>query len=127
MFRQVAAVLLLLLMIVIVPACGGNSGGTTAESQARSSPPGTATLSWTPVTTDTSGAALTNLAGYKIHYGTSAQAMYTVDVLENPSKTTYVVQGLSSGTWYFAVSAYTTSDTEGALSNVASKTINQPP
>jgi hypothetical protein len=84
---------------------------------------GTATLSWTPVKTDTSGKALKNIAGYKIHYGTSSKAMNTVVVLNDPKQTTYVVKDLHAGTWYFAVSAYTTSGAEGALSEVASKRI----
>jgi len=35
----------------------------------------------------------------------------------------YVLSNLASGTWYFAVSAYTSSGTSSALSTVASKTI----
>ena len=86
-------------------------------------PLGTATLSWTGVKTDTHGKPLKNLAGYKIHYGTSAKAMNTAVVLKNPKQTTYVIKGLHRGTWYFTVNAYTTSGAEGVLSNVASKTI----
>lgn len=85
---------------------------------------GTAILRWDAVKMDTRGKPVTNLAGYKIHYGPSAKAMwYTIKVL-NPKQTTYVVKDLFPGTWYFAVSAYTTSGTESAPSNVASKTIN---
>ena len=84
---------------------------------------GTATLTWTRVSTDTSGKALQGLSGYRVHYGTSAKAMYTVVTLKDPTQTTYVVKDLYPGIWYFAVNAYTTSGTEGALSNVASKTI----
>jgi hypothetical protein len=76
------------------------------------------------VTKDTNGEPVTNLAGYKVHYGTSAQAMATVEVLGNPNQTTYVVTGLLPGTWYFAVSAYSTGGTESALSNIGSKTIS---
>ena len=85
--------------------------------------PGTATLTWTPVRTDASGKTLQGLAGYRIRYGTSAEAMYTVVILKDPRQTTYVVKDLYPGKWYFAVSAYTTSGTEGALSGVATKTI----
>ncbi len=85
---------------------------------------GTASLTWTPVTESTSGTTLTDLAGYKVHYGTSANAMNTVVVLSNPSVTTYLVTNLSPGTWYFGVTAYTSAGTQGALSNIGSKTIN---
>jgi len=84
---------------------------------------GTATLNWTAVTTTTSGGILTNLAGYMVYYGTSPSAMNTVVTLANPSVTTYLVQNLTSGTWYFAVAAYTTSGTVGVQSNVGQKTI----
>jgi hypothetical protein len=117
-------------VLMMFAACGGAPTTTAPETTATGSPPppapssGTAALSWDPVTKDTNGEPLTNLAGYKIHYGASAQAMSTVEVLANPAQTTYVVTGLPPGTWYFAVGAYTTSGTESDLSNVAAKTIS---
>jgi len=130
MFRQATAVLLLLVVMMFFAACGGaptTTGPPSATPASPSSSPpisGTATLSWDPVTKDLSGEPLTDLAGYIIHYGTSAQALNSVLALENPNQTTYVVTGLSPGTWYFAVSAYTASGTESALSNIVSKTIS---
>jgi hypothetical protein len=85
---------------------------------------GTATLSWDPVKMDTSGKPLKNLAGYKIHYGPSATAMWYTIKIPNPNQTTYVVKDLFPGMWYFAVSAYTTSGTESAPTTVASKKID---
>ena len=64
-----------------------------------------------------------DLAGYQVHYGLSLNAMSTVVVLSDPGQTTYIVSNLPSGTWYFAVAAYTSSGIEGAWSNVATKTI----
>jgi hypothetical protein len=94
--------------------------GCTKESPQAFS--GTATLRWDSVKMDTRDKALTNLAGYRIYYGTSDKALwYTTKVPKN--QTTYVVKDLPPGTWYFAVSAYTTGGTESARSNVASKTI----
>jgi hypothetical protein len=84
---------------------------------------GTATLDWTSVTQNNNGSALTNLAGYHVHYGTSASNLSQNVQIANPTVTTYVVTNLSSGTWYFGVSAYTTSGTEGEMSNVGQKTI----
>ena len=49
--------------------------------------------------------------------------MYYVVTLKDPRQATYVVKNLYPGAWYFAVSAYTTSGTESALSEVVSKTI----
>jgi hypothetical protein len=84
---------------------------------------GTATLTWTPAKTDTSGNALQGLAGYRIHYGISPRALYTVVTVPDPGQTPYVVKDLYPGTWYFAISEYTASGAESALSGVASKTI----
>jgi len=84
---------------------------------------GTASLDWTSVTQNTNGTALTNLAGYHVHYGTSASNMNQVVNITNPSVTAYVVTNLSSGTWYFGVTAYTSTGMEGVLSNVGKKTI----
>jgi hypothetical protein len=44
--------------------------------------------------------------------------------IANASAVSYTVTELSAGTWYFAVSAYTTSGVESSLSNVGSKTIS---
>jgi hypothetical protein len=84
---------------------------------------GSASLSWSPVTKNTNGSVLADLAGYRVHYGTSANAMNTVVTLANPSLTNYLVTNLSSGTWYFGITAYTTSGIESGLSNVGQKTI----
>jgi hypothetical protein len=82
---------------------------------------GTATLHWTPVTQNTDGTPLKNLAGYKVFYGTPA--MHKVMVLPDPTLTTYLVSNLPSGTWYFAVAAYTRSGAQGIMSNVGWKKI----
>jgi hypothetical protein len=84
---------------------------------------GTAALTWTPVTSNTNGSVLTDLVGYRVHYGTSANAMNTVVTLANPSATTYLVSNLSSGTWYFGVTAYASDGMQSTLSNIGQKTI----
>jgi hypothetical protein len=82
-----------------------------------------ATLSWTPPSTNSDGSTLTNLAGYRIAYGTSANALTQTVQIANPSVTTYTVANLSPGTYYFAVRAYTGRGTESANSNVSSKVV----
>jgi hypothetical protein len=84
---------------------------------------GSATLTWQAPTQNTDGTSLANLAGYFIVYGKSADALTQTVDLKNPSLTTYVVEPLSSGTWYFAVKAYTSNGAESEKSNVATKTI----
>ncbi|MGQ0430459.1 MAG: putative Ig domain-containing protein [Gammaproteobacteria bacterium] len=84
---------------------------------------GSATLSWTAPTTRTDGSPLTNLAGYRLRYGNS-QGNYpnTINVT-NPGLTSYVVNNLASGTWYFVLAAYDSGGLESSNTNPVSKTI----
>jgi hypothetical protein len=86
-------------------------------------PSGTATLSWTPPTSNTDGTALTNLAGYRIHYGLSATEMTQTIQLANASVSSYTLSNLAPGTYYFAVRAYNSGGTESLNSNVVSKVV----
>ena len=100
-----------LLLLSVVACAPGNSG--------------TALVTWVPAKTDTTGKPLKDLAGYKIHYGTSEKAMSAIVVLNDPTQTSYVVKGLQNATWYFAVTTYTTSGAESALSPVVGTTIQR--
>ena len=84
---------------------------------------GSATLSWTPPTTNSDGSPLTNLAGYKVYWGTS-QGNYPNSVtLNNAGLTSYVVGNLVPGTYFFVMTAVNGSSAESPRSNAASKTI----
>jgi hypothetical protein len=84
---------------------------------------GRATLSWTAPTENTDGSTLANLSGYRIRYGTTANALTNTIVIENASVTTFVVEDLAPATWYFAVTAVNSSGAESTYSNVANKAI----
>ena len=84
---------------------------------------GSATLSWTAPTQNTDGSALTNLAGYRIVYGTSQNALTQTITINNAGTTTYVIDGLTPATWYFAVRAVNSAGAESANSAVVSKRI----
>ena len=84
---------------------------------------GSATLEWSPPTQNTDGSALTNLAGFRIVYGTSATALTQTIEVNNAALSSYVVDGLAAGTWYFAVVAVNSAGAQSIQSNVASKTI----
>lgn len=105
-----------------------NDGKTTASLPAFSITVvavtnGSATLTWTPPTTNTNGSALTNLTGYRVYWG-PAVGNYTQSVsVNNPGLSTYVVGSLVPGTYYFAVAAVNSLGGESAKSSVASKTI----
>lgn len=112
--------------IVIKVSDGKASASLAAFSisvSAASSATGRATLSWTPPTNNTDGTALTNLAGFRIYYGTNSSSLSKSVTIQNSSVSTYVVEDLTPATWYFAVKAYTTTGAESTLSNKASKTI----
>lgn len=81
-----------------------------------------ATLSWTPPTQNTDGTALTDLAGYKIVYGTASTAL-TQTISVPASVSTYVVDNLAPATYYFAVRAVNAAGVESANSSIASKSI----
>jgi hypothetical protein len=84
---------------------------------------GTAVVSWTPPTQNTDGSTITNLDGFYLEYGRTADVLDQRIDVTNAGLTTYTVSNLASGTWYFAVSAYTTAGDSSGISNVASKTI----
>ncbi|HEX4050645.1 MAG TPA: putative Ig domain-containing protein [Steroidobacteraceae bacterium] len=82
---------------------------------------GSASLKWAAPTTETDGAPLTNLAGFYIYDGTSPGDMRLIATVSSASTTTYTVSNLTSGTWYFAVTAFDSAGTQSALSNDVSK------
>jgi hypothetical protein len=124
-FLRFAAALPGLACALLLNACGSVSiGPLTGTSTVTSIQGNSANLSWTPVTQNTDGTALQDLAGYKVYYGNAPYAFTTEVTLANPNATSYVVNDLGTGTWYFAITAYTSSGSESAYSNIASKTID---
>jgi len=82
---------------------------------------GSATISWTPPTTNADGSALTDLAGYRIYYGTSPGNMTTSVTVNNIGLTSFVVNNLLvNSTYYFSMTAVDTSGNESSLSNTMS-------
>jgi hypothetical protein len=110
-------------LALLLVACGQVTP-TAARSAVGEGLTGSATLTWTPVTQTTAGDILTGLAGYIVFYGSSPDALTETVTVSDPTQTSYLVSPLSSGTWYFAVAAFTSDGVQGEMSNVASKTIN---
>ena len=104
----------------------GSGGGTSGTSG--SNPPtastGNVTINWNPPTQNTDGTPLTNLAGFKIHYGSASQKYTQTITVSNPGLVTYVVANLPAGTYYFAVTAYSATGTESPLSSEVSTKVN---
>ena len=121
-----------LTLLLALGGCGGGSGDGSTSG---------AILTWDAPTTNVDRTCLADLGGYKVYYGISTgDYSYTekidingiscedtgVDAGTNCGtikECTYIVDNLSSGTWYFAVTAYDTSGNESDYSNEVSKEI----
>jgi hypothetical protein len=99
-----------------------NASATTPTPPSRPTTSNVA-LDWTPPTENTDGSVLTNLAGYVVHYGTSANSLTNTIKLPNAGLTSYVVDNLTAGTWYFTVSSYTSAGVESSQTGVISTTL----
>jgi hypothetical protein len=84
---------------------------------------GSATLSWTPPAQNTDGSTLTNLAGYRVYWSRVQGNFPNSVTLDNPGLTSYVVDQLTPGPWYFVVTALNDRGAESPYSNVASKMV----
>jgi hypothetical protein len=80
-------------------------------------------LSWQPPTQRTDGTPLVDLAGYRILYGNSPDSYSNRVTLDNAGLTSYVVENLAQGTWYFVMTAFDASGAESDYSSVGSKTV----
>ena len=99
--------------------------GFTLALYAATAIAGTATLVWDAPTTNTDGSPITDLAGYKIYYGTSP-ASYSTSI-DAGQVTTYQLNTLTAGlTYYFSVTAYNASGIESTFSNEVSKSVPLP-
>jgi hypothetical protein len=109
-------------------SAGAGGSGITNSASGTSSPPtastGNVTINWNAPTQNTDGSVLTDLAGFKIHYGTASGKYTQTITVSNPGLATYVVTNLTAGKYYFAVSAYSSAGTESAPSSEVSTTVN---
>ena len=88
-----------------------------------SSAVGSITLSWDPPTQRDDGTPLTNLAGYKLYWGTALGYYPNLASIPNPGVATYVVDELTPGTYYLVATAYDSSGMESGYSNAVTETI----
>src|SRR5262245_12709780 len=82
----------------------------------------TAALSWTPPSSNIDGSAATDLAGYKVYWGTASRNYTSSADVTGADSSNYTVT-LTPGTWFFAVTALNASNEESAKSNEVSKTV----
>jgi len=86
---------------------------------------GSVTLTWDAPTMNVDGTSLTDLAAYKVYYGTNS-GNYTSEVrIDNPGVATYIVENLVANTYYFAMTAINNAGEESDFSREAAHTVMQ--
>jgi hypothetical protein len=113
---------------ITITANAGSASATSIPFTIRVQAPvagasGSVKLSWLAPTQNTDGSPATELAGYRIYYGTDPNQMTDSINVEGAASTSYVVDGLASGTYYFSVMAYNSAGFNSGLSNTADQTI----
>lgn len=84
---------------------------------------GSATLTWSIPTERMDNTPLGNeLAGFNVYYGQASGDYSNKVVLDNSGLTTYMVDNLSNGQWYFIVTAFDSDGLESNPSNEGQKT-----
>ncbi len=96
------------------PVVGGDGTNQTVA-------PNNVSLAWDMPTTYVDGTPLTDLAGFKVYYGTES-GIYP-QVIDVRDTTSYSSGALGPGTYYFAVTAYDSYRSESEFSNEISTTI----
>jgi hypothetical protein len=81
------------------------------------------TVSWNIPTQNTNGTPLTNLAGFRVYFGTDPNNLTQSEQIANPGVTSYVLTNLAPGTWYIGLVDYTTAGVASSFSNIASTTV----
>lgn len=123
-----SAVRIALIALLIVGSCGGGGNPDAGTSSAPASSVQTqqagqatepghsaqATLYWDPVTKPP-------VDGYRVHYGTQSR-VYT-DQVDTGNVTSWTIQNLQPGTYYFSVTAIKAGHGRSAYSNEVSTTI----
>jgi hypothetical protein len=83
-----------------------------------------AAITWTAPTTNVDGSPLTNLAGFRVQYGSAGcteDKLDQSDYVRDAAGKAWTSPDLTAGTWCFAVRAYNAMGLEGPLSNTGSK------
>jgi len=90
------------------------------------SPPvyGSAELEWEAPTQNEDGTALSDLSGYIIRFGQSPGTLDRSVTIPNTAVTSYLVEDLVEGTWYFALSAVNQAGVESRPTGYLSTTIS---
>jgi hypothetical protein len=84
---------------------------------------GTASLRWQEPGSKLDGSPLDDLAGYRILYGRNSDDLDQSVLVMNPHTTSFDIESLDAGVWYFAVIAVNVNGLEGPPTTPAMKSI----
>jgi hypothetical protein len=102
--------------------CIGDGGSASqAVTVLVQAPIASADLSWVAPASNEDGSPVT-ITAFNIYAGTSATSLLKIATV-NGSQTSFTVNGLPTGTTYFAVTAVSDTGAESVFSNIGSKTI----
>ncbi len=105
----------------------GSAGDTSVDkaSQSAIAVVGVASLSWVAPSTrvDDTVLPMSEIGGYKVYMGESATELTLYQDISDPYQMELVVNDLTAGTYYFAVTAYNQYGAESDFSVIESKSI----
>jgi hypothetical protein len=85
---------------------------------------GSVTLNWMPPTQNEDGTPLVDLSGYGIYWGKDPNNYPQSVKIDNPGLSSYVVDNLSPGTYYFAATSFNSAGIESDYSSPAQMMVN---
>lgn len=85
---------------------------------------GSVTLVWIAPTENEDGSPLTDLAGFMIYWGTESGVYPNSIRIEDPAKTTYLVENLPTGTYEFVATAFNAEGIESRFSDPTTRFVH---
>ena len=99
------------------------TGTISMQAAALSQAAASTMLTWQSPALNADGSPLTDLAAFKVYWGTTPGTYSQSTKISNAAARSYTVSGLTKGTWYFVVTALNSKGVESPYSNVWSKTV----
>lgn len=127
MLKRISSLMFIVMLIAVLAGCGG-SGSSSNNGTGTANGGGNVAgiLIWDAPTSNTDGSPATDVAGYKIYYGT-VSGTYTASI-DVGNTTSIPMATLSAsvpvpGLYYIAVTAYDTAGNESVYSNEINKNL----
>src|SRR5258706_289371 len=99
------------------------AGPAPAPAPAPAPTVGSVTATWVAPVISADGTTLTDLAGYRVYYGTASGTYSKSVTVTDRTATSYTIANLPIGTYFVTVTAFDASNNESARSPEVSKTI----